>query len=129
MKRTKEQIQKEKEQQDIKFRAHCRSLGIPEPRAEVQFHSTRKWRFDYAWPQYRVALEIEGGVFTGGRHTSGAGFMKDAEKYNYAACMGWAIIRCMPRTLCVAETMTYIAQAIKVQTPKVSNNPKPEELP
>ena len=129
MKRTKEQIQKEKERQDIKFRAHCRSLGIPEPRSEVQFHSTRKWRFDYAWPQYRVALEIEGGVFTGGRHTSGVGFLKDAEKYNYAACMGWAIIRCMPRTLCTGETMTFIAQAIKVQTPKVSNNHKPEELP
>lgn len=129
MKRTKEQIQKEKEQQDIKFRAHCRSLGIPKPRAEVQFHSTRKWRFDYAWPQYRVALEIEGGVFTGGRHTSGAGFVKDAEKYNYAACMGWAIIRCMPRTLCTGDTMAFIKQAIQVQIPKVSNNPNPEELP
>ena len=129
MKKTKEQRDREKSLQDIKFRAYCRSLGIPEPRAEVMFHSTRRWRFDYAWPEYRVALEIEGGVFTGGRHTSGVGFLKDAEKYNYAACMGWAIIRCMPRTLCTGDTMAFIRQAIKVQTPKVSNNPKPEELP
>lgn len=129
MKKTPEKKAKEKALQDIKFRAYCKSVGIPEPRAEVQFHSTRKWRFDYAWPQYRVALEIEGGVFTGGRHTSGVGFVKDAEKYNYAACMGWAVLRCMPRTLCTGETMAYIAQAIKVQTPKVTNNPNPEELP
>lgn len=127
--KTKEQRTKEKERQNTQFRAHCRSLGIPEPRDEVRFHSTRGWRFDYAWPKYRVALEVEGGVFTGGRHTSAVGFIKDAEKYNYAACMGWAIIRCMPRTLCTGETMAFIKQAIKVQTPKVINNPNPEELP
>jgi hypothetical protein len=127
--KTKEQKAKERNLQDLKFRAYCKAVGIPDPNAEVQFHSTRRWRFDYAWPQYRVALEIEGGVFTGGRHTSGAGFVKDAEKYNYAACMGWAIIRCMPRTLCTGDTMAFIKQAIQVQIPKVSNNPKPEELP
>lgn len=127
--KTKEQKAKARNLQDLKFRAYCRTLGIPDPKAEVQFHSTRRWRFDYAWPEHRVALEIEGGVFTGGRHTSGAGFLKDAEKYNYAACMGWAIIRCMPRTLCTGDTMAFIKRAIEVQTPKVTSNPNPTEHP
>ena len=63
---------------------------------EYKFHPTRKWRFDFAWPHAFIALEIEGGVWTGGRHTSGAGFVKDMEKYNEAGLLGWRIFRVTP---------------------------------
>jgi len=60
---------------------------------EHRFHQTRKWRFDFAHLESKTAIEIEGGVWSGGRHTRGAGYAKDAEKYNEANFDGWAVIR------------------------------------
>ncbi|MCK4815094.1 hypothetical protein KA005_04930, partial [bacterium] len=59
---------------------------------EYKFHPVRKWRFDFALKD-RVAVEIEGGIWAQGRHTRGSGFIKDAEKYNTAAAMGWRVFR------------------------------------
>jgi hypothetical protein len=53
----------------------------------------RRWRFDFAWPKERVAVEIEGGHWTNGRHTRGSGFRDDCEKYSEAAIRGWCVIR------------------------------------
>lgn len=61
--------------------------------AEYRFHPDRRWRFDFACPESRVAIEIEGGAWTGGRHTRGAGFIADAEKYMEATLLGWTVIR------------------------------------
>lgn len=76
-----------------------RVYGIPEPELEHRFHPVRRWRFDYAWPDLRIALELEGGVWTRGRHTRGSGFVADLEKYNEAALGGWLLLRVTPRQL------------------------------
>lgn len=73
--------------------------GLPRPEREWKFDAKRRWRFDYAWPERMVALEVEGGVWTGGRHTRGAGFLKDIEKYNRAAVLGWRLLRVTPDKL------------------------------
>lgn len=77
----------------------CRDAGLPEPIPEYVFHPTRKWRFDYAIPQWKVAVEIEGGIWTQGRHTRGQGFLDDLTKYNAAACMGWRVLRYPPHRI------------------------------
>ena len=66
---------------------------------EYRFHPTRRWRFDFAIPEEKVAVEVEGGVWTGGRHTDGSGFVKDMEKYNEATMRGWAVLRVQPKNL------------------------------
>lgn len=86
--------------------------GIEIPVAEYRFHKTRKWRFDYAWPAYKVALEIEGGVWSGGRHTRGKGFLGDMEKYNAAAVAGWTVIRCTPDGLMSATTLAMLREVL-----------------
>ena len=60
---------------------------------EFKFHPVRKWRFDYAFPEYMVAVEVDGGVWTGGRHINPAGYINDMEKLNTAASMGWLVLR------------------------------------
>lgn len=60
---------------------------------EYRFHATRRWRFDFAWILKGVAVEIEGGTWSGGRHTRGDGYEKDCEKYNEAVLMGWKVLR------------------------------------
>ena len=97
------------------FAAFCRSEGLPTPEAEYRFHPTRKWRFDYAWPEHFVALEVEGGIWTGGRHTSGSGFLRDMEKYNAAACAGWLVLRCQPSGLMTTDTLSIVRSAILIQ--------------
>lgn len=93
------------------IRAYFSQMGLPEPTTEHRFHPKRKWRFDYAWPDVRLALEVEGGVWTGGRHTRGSGFLGDMEKYNAAAAMGWRVLRCTPNTLLKLETVNTIKEA------------------
>lgn len=77
----------------------CRAEGLPEPVPEYRFHPTRRWRFDYCWPLHKVALEVEGGVWTQGRHTRGQGFVDDMAKYNAAALLGFIVLRYTPQQL------------------------------
>lgn len=88
--------------------AYWASLGLGAPVAEYQFDDTRKWRFDFAWLDFKIALEVEGGVWTGGRHTRGSGFLKDMEKYNEAAAQGWLVFRTTPKDLCTKKLAELI---------------------
>lgn len=67
--------------------------GYPAPEREYRFHDTRRWRFDFAWPDQRVAVEMEGGVWSRGRHVRGHGYLSDLEKYNAATMLGWRVLR------------------------------------
>lgn len=53
----------------------------------------RRWRFDFSFPESKIAVEVEGGVHTNGRHNRGAGYEKDLEKYNEAVKLGWRVFR------------------------------------
>ncbi|MFJ2989972.1 hypothetical protein ACIPF8_19065 [Collimonas sp. NPDC087041] len=75
------------------FNFQVRALQLPVVTREHQFHPTREWRIDFAWPDRKLAIEIEGGIWTQGRHTRGAGMRADMEKYNAMAEMGWALLR------------------------------------
>jgi len=66
---------------------------LPTPEREYKFAPPRRWRFDMCWPAQRVAVELEGGVWSGGRHTRPAGFEADVVKYNTAALKGWIVLR------------------------------------
>lgn len=66
--------------------------GLPRPDTEVRFHATRKWRWDYAWPAYKVAFERQGSTWSGGRHTRGKGYRDDREKVAEGQLAGWLVI-------------------------------------
>lgn len=71
----------------------CLAVGLPAPATELRFAPPRRWRFDFAWPAYKLACEVEGAIWTRGRHSRGAGMEKDMEKYNAAALQGWTVLR------------------------------------
>ena len=93
------------------FFALLGAVDLPVPETEYRFWPERKFRFDYAWPEKHLALEVEGGVFTMGRHTRGAGYAKDLLKYSEAAARGWRIMRVMPSQLAKPETIDLIQRA------------------
>lgn len=77
----------------------CRAAGLPEPVPEYAFHPKRKWRFDFAFPLHRVAVEIDGGIWSQGRHTRGSGYLRDLVKFNTAALLGWRVLKYPPDQL------------------------------
>jgi hypothetical protein len=88
------------------------SSGLPAHVEEHRFHGTRKWRFDFAWPDQKVALEVEGGVFSGGRHVRGAGFKADCEKYNTALRMGWRVLRYVPGKGWIEDALSALKELL-----------------
>ena len=60
---------------------------------EFQFHTTRKWRADFHIKNTKLLIEVEGGIWSGGRHTRGKGYLGDMEKYNAATMMGFQVLR------------------------------------
>ena len=86
-------VSRTKKDAEEAFLEQVREAGLPEPEREYRFHPTRKWRFDFAWPEIKVAVEIEGSVWARGRHTRGSGYLGDIEKYNEATALGWRVYR------------------------------------
>ena len=60
---------------------------------EFKFHPERKWRADFHLVGKMILVEVEGGIWSGGRHTRGKGYLGDMEKYNAATMMGYQVIR------------------------------------
>jgi len=81
---------KEPSQYAFVLALQCQTRDLPLPVAEYRFDKTRRWRFDFAWPEKKIALEVEGGCWIRGRHNRGSGYLKDLEKYNAAAAQGLA---------------------------------------
>jgi hypothetical protein len=102
---------------ELIFLSQCRAAGIQEPAREVTFHPTRKWRLDFGFVHPKsagrlIALEIEGGAYSGGRHTRGAGFTTDIEKYNEAALLGWTIFRATGEQVKNGQALQWIERAL-----------------
>ena len=60
---------------------------------EFQFNKDRKWRADFYLVGTKILIEVEGGIWSGGRHTRGKGYIADMEKYNSAAALGYQVYR------------------------------------
>lgn len=89
-------------------------LNMPVPETEYRFHDKRMWRFDYAWKDLKIAMEVQGGTFQpgGGKHNIGAGMRKDYEKYNEAVIDGWRILFVFPEDLCKRSTILLLRRAL-----------------
>ena len=83
--------------------------------AEWYFHPERKWRFDYACPELIIAIEVDGGIFSGGRHSGGVGQLKDFEKGNAACAMGWYVFHTTPEDMHDLEFRKLVLEAIKAR--------------
>ena len=77
---------------------------------EFQFCPDRRWRADFRVG--RVLVEVEGGIWSGGRHTRGTGFENDCEKYNWAALNGWLVLRYSTRQVMAGQAAKGIVEAM-----------------
>lgn len=94
----------------------CRVAGLPPPTTEFRFAAPRRWRFDLAWEGRKVAAEVEGAIWTRGRHTRGAGYEKDLEKYNTAAMLGWTVLRFSTGQVTSGHALAVLEKALTAQS-------------
>lgn len=86
---------------------------------ELRFYPERRWRFDYAFPVLKVAIEIDGAVWAQGRHNRPAGYLADMEKLNTAASMGWLVLRISTDERFFLSTRQLISDTLTIRN---SNN-------
>ncbi len=91
--------------------------GLPTPFAQFRFCPTRRWRSDFAYPEANLLIEVEGGVWTRGRHVRGKGFTADCEKYSTAAALGYRVIRVTPDMIESGQAVALISQALDARHP------------
>lgn len=97
-----------------RFATLWRLLDGPALEREFRFHPTRKWQADFAHLPSRTLIEIEGGIWIRGRHTSPRGFTADAEKYLAATLAGWRVVRLVDRQIVIA-TLSRVISAMRSQ--------------
>lgn len=120
----------------------ARNLGFDPPVLEFAFHPVRKWAFDAAWPDLKIAVEREGGTWVQtrcrcghtknefkSRHHSREGLEKDAEKYNAAAVLGWAVLRFTPGMLKDARSFTTFEELARIRGINANQRREPKTLP
>jgi len=68
----------------------------------------KDWRMDFALINHKLAVEVEGGAWTNGRHTRGKGFSEDLIKYDAAMRLGWNVYRCDPNMIKTGKALQSI---------------------
>lgn len=86
---------------------------LPTPVAEHRFAPPRRWRFDYAWPERRLALEVQGGLFIQGRHSRGPALLKEHEKLNAAARLGWRVLFTTPTDVRNGKALQLVESVLR----------------
>lgn len=93
------------------FAFYCKLEGLM-PTREHMFHPARKWRFDFAFQEAKLGIEIEGGTWTAGRHNRGTGYEKDCRKYNAAVLLGWRVLRFTPSMVACGDAIKDVLEAL-----------------
>jgi hypothetical protein len=102
----------------VVFVLQIRHAHLPEPEAEFRFSGDRLWRFDYAWREEKLAVEIEGGIsrWKPGRHTRAIGYQCDLDKYNTAVLMGWRLLRFSTRDILEGRAIDFVRAALQKES-------------
>ena len=92
-----------------------KALGLPEPVREYQAIKGRKFRFDFAWldPEHRLLVEVNGGTYTKGAHSTGQGIRRDYEKCNLATLAGWRVLSFDAQAVRSGEAVEQVRKALE----------------
>jgi very-short-patch-repair endonuclease len=84
-------------------------MKLPEPEPQFRF-CDRLWRLDFAWPDFMIAVEIDGGTYSGGAHVRGGGVQNDCDKRNRATELGWRVFRYTARDVRSGDAVKQISR-------------------
>jgi len=97
---------------------HLSLMGL-KPETQFRFDPDRQWRLDFAFPDVRIGVEVDGAIFAAengteaGRHARGAGRCADMEKRNAAAEAGWRILAYGPPHVRTGQAALQIERLVR----------------
>jgi very-short-patch-repair endonuclease len=100
-------------QLEAAFELQLRAHGIEGYEREYRFHSTRRWRFDFAWIDRMLAVELNGGTWVRGRHNRGSSVQGDYEKLNAAQLLGWRVLQFTAAQVDDLTALATVQEALK----------------
>lgn len=111
-----EEARRKRDALRARFRLLCTDNNLPIPTTEYWFAweaMRRRWPFDFAWIDEKIALEVDGGLFSQGAHVRGAYILKTHDKLNAATGLGWRMLYRTPDNLCSAHTVDILRAALE----------------
>ena len=103
-------------EQELEFQLHAAHLDEGMVREFMFLKPTRRYRADFAWPEPKLLVEVEGGVYSGGRHVRGKGFTEDLHRSNLAQLEGYMILRFTGEQVKSGLALDLIERAIKLRS-------------
>ena len=91
----------------------CEQHHVLTPVREWRVCSTRRWAWDFAWPEHKVALEVNGGIWIRGKHSRGKGQVNDFEKWSMGALLGWRVLHTTPDRLETSKTLALVRACLE----------------
>jgi very-short-patch-repair endonuclease len=85
---------------------------LPDPEREYRFHDKRRWRFDFAYPDDKIAIEVQGGIWARGAHARGTGLERDYEKLNAAQMLGWSVYQFSRKVIDSGEAIEILEKVL-----------------
>lgn len=113
----KAQATAKRERWELELLRQIKAANLSAPVRQFKFHPTRRWKADFAWTCMHPAIlcEVDGGVYSGGRHTRGAGFEADIFKLNEAAMLGFSVLRFTPSMIKSGYALETLCRRIPLQ--------------
>ena len=93
-----------------------KAAGLPEPVRQYYYARPRKLRADFSFPEHRLLIEIQGGIFMkrGGAHGSITGILADLDRLNAATLAGFYMLRFTPDQVKTGEALAVIEKALEI---------------
>ena len=97
-----------------------RAVGLPAPERQYKAVQGRRWRWDLAWPDARLLLEVDGGQWVQGRHNRPGrwGIDNDAENQSTVASQGWRTMRVTGSLIESGRAVELIEAALRYERPE-----------
>ena len=92
---------------------HIKLVGLPLPEREYRFAPPRRYRADFAYPEQKILVEVQGGIYTRGAHSRGTGLERDYEKINLAQLNGFMVFQFSRKMIESGEAITVLEKALK----------------
>ena len=92
-----------------------KAAGLPQPCPEYLAIPGRKFRFDFAWPEIKLLVEVQGGTFAKSKtgHSSGLGINRDCEKTVLAQLAGWRVFPLDEKHITSGKALVWIQEAMR----------------
>jgi len=94
---------------------HIRAYKLPKPERNYKGIKNRRLEFDFAWPAIKIAVEVQGGVWKKGGHTSGKGVTRDCEKMCLAQLEGWILLPVTGDHVKEGKAIDWIVEAMHIR--------------